>query len=81
MGKGDIVKMSWTLRFKLLFRGNFRHLFEFGFRKGIVEDFVNYNNENENLKAKIGPEINIRWLPSKLRYCYLPEELVKLTNG
>ena len=47
---------------------------------GIVEDFVNYNGNGENNPDKIGPEINIRWEPSQLRYGYLPDNLVKIIN-
>lgn len=78
--KGDIVKMSWKLRFALLKSKSFGHLFEFAFCKGIVGDLVNYNNDNENHSEKLGPEINVRWQPSNLRYCYLPEELIRVID-
>ena len=43
------------------------HVDEFGKCIGIVEDLVYPDGE--------GDERNVRWLPSKLRYGYSPEEL------
>lgn len=70
--------MSEELKDSLIKRGYKDHVGEFGDCVGIVEDLVNYNNNGENDPNKIGPEFNVRWQPSKLRYGYLPEELVKI---
>lgn len=77
---GDKVKMSDNLKKGLVESGCKDHVDEFGDCIGIVEDYVNYNNDGENDPNKIGPEFNIRWQPSKLRYGYLPEELIKVKN-
>lgn len=44
------------------------HVEEFGDCVGIVEDLLQPNC----------PEVNVRWLPSKLRYAYDPINLVKV---
>lgn len=43
------------------------HIAEFGDCIGIVEDLVQWSTET------VGPEVNVRWQPSNLRYCYDPE--------
>lgn len=77
---GDKVKMSDNFKKGLVENGCKDHVDEFGDCIGIVEDYVNYNNDSENDPNKIGPEFNVRWQPSKLRYGYLPEELIKVKN-
>lgn len=73
--------MSDTLKKVLTGNGCKEHIDEFGDCIGIVEDLVNYNNDGENNPNKIGPEFNVRWQPSKLRYGYLPEDLIKIKNS
>lgn len=75
---GDEVKMSDTLKKGLIENDCKDHVDEFGDCTGIVEDLVDYNNDGENNPNKIGPEFNVRWQPSKLRYGYLPEDLIKI---
>ncbi len=61
---------------------SFSHLKEFGDSIGIVDGLIDYNNCNpsdaEYDQAKIGPEVNVRWLPSNLRYGYHPDDLEAL---
>lgn len=75
---GDKVKMSDSLKELLIKNGCEEHVEEFGDCIGIVEDYVDYNNNGENDINKIGPEFNVRWMPSKLRYGYSPDELIKI---
>jgi len=77
---GDKVKMCDSLKDSLIKNGCKEHIEEFGNCIGIVEGYVNYNNDGENDQNKIGPEFNVRWNPSKLRYGYLPEDLIKIKN-
>jgi hypothetical protein len=65
---GDMVAMTAGLKEKLLPHSK-EHLEEFGHCVGVVEDLVDYG------KGNFGPEFNVRWYPSKLRYAYDPEDL------
>lgn len=65
---GDMVAMTAGLKEKLLPHSK-EHLEEFGHCVGVVEDLVDYG------KGNFGPERNVRWFPSKLRYAYDPEDL------
>lgn len=78
---GDKVKMSDAFKKALLENGGKEHIDEFGDCIGVVEDLMDYNNDNEKDPNKIGPEFNVRWQPSKLRYGYLPDELIKIKNS
>lgn len=75
---GDKVKMSEDSKKSLIENGCKDHVDEFGDCIGIVEDLVDFNNYNENDISKIVPEFNVRWYPSKLRYGYLKENLIKI---
>lgn len=48
-----------------------QHVEEFGDCIGIVQEHVNFRELD-------WPEVNVLWLPSNLRYCYLPEDLILL---
>jgi hypothetical protein len=67
MKSGDIVKMTKSFKRGLIANDCKDHVDEFGKCIGIVEDLVYPDGE--------GDEWNVRWLPSKLRYGYSPEEL------
>lgn len=45
------------------------HVAEFGNCVGVVEDSVEWSNQH------VGPEVNVRWAPSGLRYAYHPDDL------
>ncbi len=55
------------------------HLAEFGDCVGVVQGPVDYNNckpgEPGYDLAKIGPEVDVRWEPTNLRYAYASEDL------
>lgn len=70
METGDLVKMSEELKNGLISNGCEDHVKEFGDCVGRVEGLVYPNGE--------GNELNVRWLPSKLRYGYPPECLIKV---
>jgi hypothetical protein len=73
--KGDKVRM--TVEFKTRMRvSSVGHIIEFGNCVGIVQGFIDYHNDGDMLDhGKIGPEVDVRWQPSNLRYAYMPEEL------
>lgn len=55
------------------------HVAEFGHCIGIVAGPVDYNAPGAaSDPAKLGPELDVRWQPSNLRYGYAPEHLVVL---
>jgi hypothetical protein len=78
--RGDIVRMSWKLLRQLrelheLFEedeNNLTHVQEFGNCHGVVSGLVDYGNGNT------GPEIDVYWSPSNLRYAYHPSLLIKV---
>jgi hypothetical protein len=54
------------------------HVLEFMNCIGVVIELTNYNNGAESDPNKIGPEYDVRWQPSNLRYCYDPKHLEKI---
>lgn len=67
---GDVVQMSAELKAGLVASGSAEHVREFGHCYGRVEDLVDYGD------GQLGPEVNVRWVPSNLRYAYDPDRLV-----
>jgi len=52
------------------------HLKEFGNCEGIVVALLDYHNGmKEGSPSKLGPEVDVRWWPSGLRYGYAIEDL------
>ncbi len=55
------------------------HIEEFSKCVGVVDGLVDYNNCKPDDPAydpsKLGPEVDVRWQPSNLRYGYDPEDL------
>jgi len=55
------------------------HIEEFGESVGVVDDLTDYNNCGPSDPTydlrKLGPEFDVRWQPSNLRYSYNPEDL------
>jgi hypothetical protein len=53
------------------------HVEEFGECEGTVEGATDYNvmGDSSYDPAKVGPEVDVRWQPSNLRYAYDPEDL------
>ena len=68
--RGDRVRMRKTLKQKLIANGSRAHLEEFGEAIGVVDGPVAWSSET------IGPELDVRWLPDRLRYAYQPEDLI-----
>jgi len=68
MKVGTRVKMAAAFKRRMATtdRG---HVEEFGRCVGTVEGPVDYGRQ-------LGPELNVRWAPSGLRYGYAPEDLV-----
>jgi hypothetical protein len=56
------------------------HVVEFGECIGVVQGPTDYNNckpgEPGYDLAKVGPELDVRWLPSNFRFAYSPRDLV-----
>lgn len=65
---GKTVRMSAKHKVALAANGCAEHVEEFGGCEGVVEDLVNYGEQQ-------GPEVNVRWQPSGLRYAYHPDQL------
>lgn len=78
---GDRVRMTKALR-KLLNWSSREHVREFGLCIGIVQGPTDFNNckpgEPGYDPSKVGPEIDVRWQPSNLRYAYHPKSLEKV---
>jgi len=78
--KGDRVRMSETLKRNFRLNGSGEHIDEFGDCIGFVIGETDYNNvkpgEPDYDRRKIGPEVDVRWQPSNLRYGYDPKKLV-----
>lgn len=55
------------------------HVLEFGSSVGVVQGPTDYNacksDEPEYDESKLGPEVDVRWLPDMLRYAYAPSDL------
>lgn len=61
------------------FRCSTAHVEEFGECIGVVDGLMDYNNCEPGDPAydasKLGPEVDVRWQPSNLRYGYASEDL------
>lgn len=68
MKPGTLVRMSWKLQAEFIKNGCLEHVEEFSECVGLVEGPVEW-------KTQMGPEVDVRWQPSNLRYAYHPEEL------
>lgn len=69
--KGDRVRMGDRLKWKLRKNGSGEHVREFGDCVGVVDGPVDWQN------GDFGPELDVRWQPSNLRYMYAPDDLVR----
>jgi len=65
-----LVKLSKQIKQNLRKNGCDQHIREFGSCFGVVIGPVNYGNS-------IGPEVDVRWQPSNLKYAYSFDDLVK----
>lgn len=81
MKPGLRVRMGEALKEEFRRNDCAGHVKEFGECIGIVEGLVDYNNEGDEPydPLKRGPEVNVRWQPSGLRYGYHPDFL-KVVN-
>lgn len=68
IARGTQVRMSETLKASLIANGCADHVEEFGDWVGTVDGPTDYG-------AHSGPEVDVRWQPSGLRYAYAPEHL------
>jgi len=69
MEKGTRGRMSAAFKERFVKnRHNIAHIREFGECVGIVQGLTDFGKQK-------GPEVDVRWQPSNLRYAYLPEEL------
>lgn len=69
---GYVVRMSEPFKRKMRANGSQRHIAEFGECYGIVRDIMDWGHRIK------GPEWNVFWQPSNLKYCYHPNDLVVL---
>lgn len=72
MKPGDIVRMNAACKKALFKTGSHDHVKEFGRCVGTVEGLTDYGTQK-------GPEFDVRWQPSKLRYAYAQEDLQVMT--
>jgi len=54
------------------------HVEEFGDCIGVVDGLVDYNYDSRSAHdpERVGPELDVRWQPSNLRYAYHPNQLI-----
>lgn len=71
MSPGTRVRMSEHLKAQFIKNDCQEHVDEFGHCEGIVQGPVDWGSCK-------GPEVDVRWQPSNLRYAYHPDELVEL---
>ena len=69
MKTGTVVRMSEEFKQVMIGNGCAEHVEEFGDCEGIVEGLMDYGKQQ-------GPEVDVRWVPSMLRYGYHPDDLV-----
>ena len=69
MTPGTVVRMSASLRKAFRANGSREHVAEFGGCSGIVVGPAYFGN------GVYGPEVDVYWIPSLLRYAYDPSEL------
>ena len=69
MQKGTKVKMSEKVKQEFIANNCQDHVSEFGNCIGIVQGHV------VGPDGKEWPELDVRWQPSNLRYCYHPDDL------
>jgi len=69
MKPGTQVKMSQSLKETFKKNGCNDHVMEFGNCVGIVQGYTDYGSQ-------MGPEVDVRWSPSNLRYAYHPNDLI-----
>lgn len=68
MKPGDIVRMNAACKQALFKTGSHEHVKEFCRCYGVVIGLTDYGNQ-------LGPEWDVRWQPSNLRYAYAEEYL------
>lgn len=69
MTPGTKVRMSDEHKQQLIVNDCNDHVEEFGECVGVVEGLVDWNGHK-------GPEVDVRWQPSNLRYAYHPDSLI-----
>lgn len=75
MTPGTRVRMTEGLKDRFRAGGCQEHVDEFGECQGIVEGLVQWPG------GYAGPEVEVRWQPSGLRYGYHPDDLQEVTDG
>lgn len=73
MRPGTKVRMSDEIKRHLIANDSSEHVEEFGDCEGVVVGLVDYGN------GIIGPELDVRWQPSNLKYAYSEDWLVNQT--
>lgn len=68
---GDRVRMTEAHRLKLRTGRSRQHESEFGECVGVVIGLTDFG-------TALGPELDVRWAPSGLRYAYHPSELERV---
>jgi hypothetical protein len=67
--RGIRVRLSAAIKKRCWNTHSRAHIIEFRNCTGVVEDYVDWGS------GHVGPEVNVRWHPSTLRYAYHPKDL------
>ena len=73
MKPGDKVRLTEAVKYHLITTGSHEHVEEFGNCIGVVIELTDWGYQK-------GPEWDVRWHPSGLRYAYAAEDL-ELVQG
>lgn len=71
---GATVRMTGDCKARLVANGCGNYVTEFGVCIGTVLGLVGYG-------TTMGPEVDVRWQPSGLRYAHHPRDLEEVTDG
>jgi hypothetical protein len=71
MKPGDVVRMNAACKRALFETDSHDHVREFGRCYGVILGLTDYGNQQ-------GPEWDVRWEPSELKYAYAEEHLVEM---
>ena len=75
MMPGTRVRMSQKCKDRLRANKSAAHVNEFGSCIGVVEGLTNFGPYKGQGPDQLGPEVDVRWEASNLRYGYHPDDL------
>ena len=75
MKPGVRVRMSEACKAGMIANGSHEHIEEFGDSVGVLVGPVDFGN------GQLGPEWDVRWEPTNLRYGYAADDLDEVSDG